>query len=482
MKKILLFVPLLLLLLSSTQKKGLTTVTISTDPAVDLVELTSAIDGFILWDQKKDTLYRNKEGVFKWSTSIQQPEILRLKVGKKRFKLLLQKNKAYHLELVNGDPQFLGDNAAGLQLYHELKRPFYTMTEASKYAKDSTANIILQKINTLKTAEKASFKQLLNNRQITASFYELVVQDIDYYYAHKMAEIILSKQVGNKPLPTSLENLLASLKEDYPIKVKGFYPRYWGEYVATMTIYGALYDSLKNNAITQQNLQDFYETDHTHPYYAQLIGEQLQGEIKEKTLARYLLSAAAQNHFEKSLIYLFKDYQQEFRNSPYTPYVKAKIDQIIAYHEKIAAPLTDAFTLIEGEGVNSFDDLLEKMKGQKFYVDLWATWCGPCKREFKHNTAIDPALLDSGYKKLYISIDKQEDKDKWLDNIKYYELKGTHLLASKAFVEDFMFSHSVQKGMMMIPQYLLVDEEGKIITNNAPKPSEEEQLLEMIRR
>ena len=85
-------------------------------------------------------------------------------------------------------------------------------------------------------------------------------------------------------------------------------------------------------------------------------------------------------------------------------------------------------------------------------------------------------LKNAGYEKLYISIDKASAREKWIDNIKYFDLKGTHLLASKAFVEDFATHHSLQKEMLIIPQYLIVDPTGEVVSRDAPKPSESDQL------
>ena len=99
-------------------------------------------------------------------------------------------------------------------------------------------------------------------------------------------------------------------------------------------------------------------------------------------------------------------------------------------------------TFVEGESINSLVELLKEFEGQKLYIDVWATWCVPCKKEFSNNHKIAGMLEDNAYKKLFISLDRENEKDKWMDLIKYYELSGYHHLANQEFYKDFASEHS----------------------------------------
>ena len=125
-------------------------------------------------------------------------------------------------------------------------------------------------------------------------------------------------------------------------------------------------------------------------------------------------------------------------------------------------------------------ELLNMLKGDKYYVDVWATWCAPCKREFKFNEDLDVLLKANGYKKLYISLDKPEVENKWKDDIKYYNLTGLHMLASLEFFQNFEQNYSLVKGYVSIPQYLIIDESSNILTNNAPRPSNLTELEKVL--
>jgi hypothetical protein len=60
--------------------------------------------------------------------------------------------------------------------------------------------------------------------------------------------------------------------------------------------------------------------------------------------------------------------------------------------------------------------------------------------------------------------------------IKYYDLKGFHVRASKELKSNL----EVLFGSFGIPRYLLIDEKGKIVSNNAKRPSELKELEKQI--
>ncbi|MCK9640126.1 MAG: thioredoxin family protein [Prolixibacteraceae bacterium] len=80
---------------------------------------------------------------------------------------------------------------------------------------------------------------------------------------------------------------------------------------------------------------------------------------------------------------------------------------------------------------------------------------------------------------VYISID-QEVKDKqWKEMIKYYNLEGYHIRASKELDSDLRKIFG-QNGSITIPWYLLVDENGKILKEHAKPPSQLTELAKQV--
>ena len=114
-------------------------------------------------------------------------------------------------------------------------------------------------------------------------------------------------------------------------------------------------------------------------------------------------------------------------------------------------------------GTTSLDDL----KGKYVYIDVWATWCGPCKREIPSLKKIEKQYHGKNIEFVSISVDVEKDHEAWKKMIVDKELGGIQLYADKSWDSNFITDFSI-KG---IPRFILIDPEGKIVTPNAPRPS-----------
>lgn len=115
-------------------------------------------------------------------------------------------------------------------------------------------------------------------------------------------------------------------------------------------------------------------------------------------------------------------------------------------------------------GTTSLDDL----KGKFVYIDVWATWCGPCKREIPFLKEVEEQYHDKNIAFVSLSIDKADDKDKWRSMIEDKDMGGIQLFADKDWASSFVKDYQIQG----IPRFILIDTEGNIISANAPRPSD----------
>ena len=115
---------------------------------------------------------------------------------------------------------------------------------------------------------------------------------------------------------------------------------------------------------------------------------------------------------------------------------------------------------------------LTSFKGNLVYVDVWATWCGPCKAEIPSLQKLEADYHGKDITFMSVSVDT--DKEAWEKMVAEKELGGVQLWADgwSKITKDY--------AIFGIPRFMLFDSEGNVISTNAPRPSSDEirELLE----
>lgn len=106
---------------------------------------------------------------------------------------------------------------------------------------------------------------------------------------------------------------------------------------------------------------------------------------------------------------------------------------------------------------------LDDFQGKYLYIDLWATWCGPCRAELPHLKALAQKFAGRNIVFLGLSVDK--DRAAWEEALRSGELPGTQLLLGPG--SDFQQDYEVEG----IPRFILLDPEGRIVDPNMLRPS-----------
>ncbi len=133
--------------------------------------------------------------------------------------------------------------------------------------------------------------------------------------------------------------------------------------------------------------------------------------------------------------------------------------------------LNDIVFSLNGDQL-AIQEVLEKYKGKKIFIDVWATWCGDCLKSLP--TVKKLQILHPGVVFLFLSIDDSISDLK--AGIQKYNIEGEHYLLPEKWDADF----SEFLGLSWIPRYLIVDESGGIKVFNETKPNSSD-ILEALK-
>jgi len=123
---------------------------------------------------------------------------------------------------------------------------------------------------------------------------------------------------------------------------------------------------------------------------------------------------------------------------------------------------------------------LESLKGKYVYIDVWATWCGPCRAEIPFLKEIEAKYHGKNIEFVSISADVEKDHEKWKNFVTEKQLGGIQLYADKNWESDFLKAF----GITSIPRFILIDPNGVVVDADAARPSSpklKEQLDKLLK-
>ena len=101
---------------------------------------------------------------------------------------------------------------------------------------------------------------------------------------------------------------------------------------------------------------------------------------------------------------------------------------------------------------------LEDKKGKVVLVNLWATWCGPCRNEMPELVAMQEEFRDKDFEILGLNVD-----DESVDEIKSFAEK-MKLNYTLGYAENHFRSEMLRiTRMSAIPQTVIINREGRLV-------------------
>ncbi|MBO4674457.1 MAG: hypothetical protein J5616_08940 [Bacteroidaceae bacterium] len=129
------------------------------------------------------------------------------------------------------------------------------------------------------------------------------------------------------------------------------------------------------------------------------------------------------------------------------------------------------------DGKELFERIIAPFRESVIYVDVWGTWCGPCRGEMEHVPTLKKLL--QGKPVVYLYFCNNSPEDAWrtfisqkhldTDNAVHYNLPREQESAIERYLEISGF-----------PTYRIVDTTGHLLPGRAPRPSNPSSVVAAI--
>ncbi|MEL6589347.1 MAG: TlpA disulfide reductase family protein [Bacteroidota bacterium] len=283
---------------------------------------------------------------------------------------------------------------------------------------------------------------------------ELIILDLVQQYLVITHQVLADRD--------SLPDFLRETTANVPLEA-GFLDLHMFEYALVLDLYlrgGMQYFSIEGIATDKID-----SVQATWPKRSQRLIEskEMSHELRTFLLAKNIDYWLGMQGLTPTIETLYQEYRQAYPSSRY----RHSLEQYYLDWRKIAAgqPAPE----IMGRNLDGDTLSLSDLRGKLVYVDAWASWCKPCRAEFPYYESLQAAFSDEeAIAFLFVSID--QERSEW------EKLMQTKAIPEGIHINDLQENNeydgitSAYK-MWGIPQYLIIDKTGKIVSTKAPPPS-----------
>lgn len=470
-----------------------------------------------------DGAFNNKIATFKEtirdSTNVeytfkkQYPAIILVDVAGRKFNLIMSANTTLYVDIypqieTNEWIVFRGDNAAGQKLYNtkpsvnwfmEIQKIFFDNkknyhvidTLIEKYT-----NYAINQVDSLKSLSEISlpFAEVLKKDWFTTIYFNTAMNYNIFIFEAKKFELSASDSIILQGKEKRFFNFFSPLAPDILAYVFGV------DYINDYTY--AIYHTVDSS--DKRYLPMFAD----HGSYGFLPDNLQKPMLGNAIVYQYVYNLNDYNK-EKATAY----FREKYPDSEYLPFIdkmaekyrqsqadlsKEKIKVVIkAITEKDVAPKGEKANILSYDGaihidttnvpanINTLKELHDTyFSGKKIFIDLWATWCKPCIKEFDYKEQLDSLLNLNDIIPVQLSIDHPRYKEQWIRLVRDNKLAGYNFIINEALIKDIrqIANYSDPMAGMPIPHFIYMDEQGNIIEKDALHPDEIDKLAEFFRK
>ncbi|MDR1863942.1 MAG: TlpA family protein disulfide reductase, partial [Bacteroidales bacterium] len=117
--------------------------------------------------------------------------------------------------------------------------------------------------------------------------------------------------------------------------------------------------------------------------------------------------------------------------------------------------------------------LIERHKNKVLYIDVWATWCGPCLKAMQYTPYLHEYF--AGKELVFINLCLDSAIDSWLQTINKNAIKGENYYFDKDASRFFLGKYNIEG----FPTYLLINKAGQKLSS-AANPIDTQAVIRQI--
>lgn len=202
----------------------------------------------------------------------------------------------------------------------------------------------------------------------------------------------------------------------------------------------------------------------------------LKGRVQEVAMANVILEDASNESYSAGIPALFDQFKELHSSSSLMPALNEAVQKNIKFNN---IEIPEDVHLLNTDSVRSFKEIADRYLGKVIFVDIWATWCSPCRQSFAHVKPLQQYAKENDIVLLYISVDRPTDAELWKKLAAYYDLKGEHVIINESFKMD-IYNIFGNNGALYLPHCAIINKKGELQFKKAASPEEMDKLAKQL--